>query len=317
MPQSLEQPTPNRHAATYRHVLEETQQGHVIRVPIYQELEKALYGGKCRIVTFFAAFHPFGLLDDEDADMLEEVLQNTTIDDDQNLVLVISSPGGSAVAAERIVNICRTYGHGHFSVIVPKMAKSAATMVCLGAKQVHMSHTSELGPIDPQILIREPDNRSTRYLAAHEILESYSELMTKANRSLRGRLEPYLQQLQRFDARDIRAIRSAQELSESIAVNCLQDEALAGKTKTEIKAKLKPFLKPRYTTVHERPIYHAMATRCGLSVEVHDVRSPVWRIVWKLYVRLSHIVRSHTTKVIETTDDSFVSKVVAAEEIEA
>jgi ClpP class serine protease len=76
-------------------------------------------------------------------------------------------------------------------VIVPKMAKSAATMVCLGADSIGMSRTSELGPIDPQIKVGDG-----MYYAAHEIVESYNDLMTKANKS-KGNLEPYLQQLYR------------------------------------------------------------------------------------------------------------------------
>jgi hypothetical protein len=254
-----------------------------------------------------------GLLDDGDADMLEEVLQNTSMEGGRELVLFISSPGGSAVAAERIVNICRTYGGGQFSVIVPKMAKSAATMVCLGAKQIHMSNTSELGPIDPQILIYDQTGKPSKYLAAHEIIESYNELMGKANRT-RGNLDPYLQQLLRFDARDVRAIRSAQELSTNIAVNCLQQGALKGVSPKQIKDKLKPFLKPRYTTVHERPIYHATASRCGLDIKLHDVRDEVWRLVWKLYVRLNYVVRMKAPKIIETTEDTFTSNVVIPED---
>jgi hypothetical protein len=304
--------TATERASTYRHVLEEAQQGHVIRIPIYRELQEAL-GGNCHVVAYFATFNHMGLLDDGDADMLEEVLQNASIKQAQELVLFISSPGGSAVAAERIVNIFRTYGGGHFSIIVPKMAKSAATMVCLGAKQIHMSSTSELGPIDPQILIYDTAGKPSKYLAAHEIIESYNELMRKANLSS-GNLEPFLQQLQRFDARDVRAIRSAQELSANIAVNCLQQGALKGQSQRQIKAKLTPFLKPRYTTVHERPIYHATASKCGLDIKLHDVKSPLWCIVWKLYVRLSYVVRRSAPKIIETTQDSFTSQVLSAEE---
>jgi len=37
-------------------------------------------------------------------------------------------------------------------VAVPRHAKSAATMIALGADQVHMGLLSELGPVDPQVL---------------------------------------------------------------------------------------------------------------------------------------------------------------------
>jgi hypothetical protein len=38
-----------------------------------------------------------------------------------------------------------------FEVIVPHMAKSAATLICFGASCIHMGPTAELGPVDPQV----------------------------------------------------------------------------------------------------------------------------------------------------------------------
>ena len=102
-------------------------------------------------MSFFTSFaFPVGIAD-EDADMLEDVLRAALGQEDE-LVLMINSPGGDLLAAERIVNICRSHSaNGQYAVIVPKMAKSAATMISLGAREIMMSQTSELGPIDPQI----------------------------------------------------------------------------------------------------------------------------------------------------------------------
>jgi hypothetical protein len=82
-----------------------------------------------------------------------------------------------------------------------------------------MSKTAELGPIDPQIKVAEGV-----YYAAHEIIESYNDLVTKANKT-KGNLDPYLQQLYRFDATQIRWIKSAQDLSKSIAISVLRQES--------------------------------------------------------------------------------------------
>lgn len=143
---------------TFQTLLEEVHQGHSIRRNLYTQLEHALdseTNSRHRVVAFFTSFTFPVLLSDGDADILEEVLQNSDMKDRQ-LMLLLNSPGGDALAAERIINICRNYGtRDDFSVIVPKMAKSAGTMVCLGAKDIGMSRTSELGPIDPQILIKD------------------------------------------------------------------------------------------------------------------------------------------------------------------
>ena len=167
-----------------------------------------------------------------------------------------------------------------------------------------MSKTSELGPIDPQIEVREEGGN--KYYAAHEIIESYDELMKKANRT-RGRIEPFLQQLNRFDARDIRRIRSAQDLSASIAIRCLQNGVFSGWTDKRIRAKIRPFLEPKLTKVHGRPIYPDAARACGLNVETCEQRAPIWQIVWKLYVRLNYFVSNNVPKIIESSEHYWVA----------
>jgi serine dehydrogenase proteinase len=290
---------------TYSTLLEETSQGHTIREPLFRRLEKQL-GPNKKVVAFFTSFKWPVILEDPDADMLEEVLQNSSMQG-KELVLLLNSPGGDALAAERIVNICRSFSKGGFSVIVPKMAKSAATMVCFGAKKIILSKTSELGPIDPQIPIRDDRGNAYKYLAAHEILESYEELMSKANRTTR-RVEPYLQQLARFDARDIRSIQSAVQLSESIAVKCLREGILSRLNNAKIRAKIKPFLDPKHTKVHGPPIYYDTVRDCGLDQQVYDIKDVVWQTVWQLYVRLNYVVSNvsvGSAKIVESSEDFY------------
>lgn len=288
----------------FKRLLQEIHQGHELRRNIYSKLEVAL-GGEHRVVSVFTSFRYPVILEDSDADMLEEVLSTTDLDG-RRLMVVLNCPGGDGMAAERIVNICRTFGNNHFSVIVPKMAKSAATMVCLGADEIIMSSTSELGPIDPQILIRNERGEPEKYQAAHEILESFYYLLGEAN-TTKGRIEPYLQQLARFDARDIRNIESAQDLSESIAVGLLKKCMMKGLTDAQIKKKIKLLTDPRETKDHGRALFHDAAKKCGLNVTTIDNKHATWRLVWELYLRLNSLTNSHAAKVIETVDESYTA----------
>ena len=284
---------------TYSQVLQEARQGPRTRLPLYEKLQKD-FEEKYVIVSFFMAFGSPGVfLNNSDADMLEEVLHNTNLDG-KSLLLVLNCPGGDALTAERIITICRTFSPNGYSVVVPKQAKSAATMICLGASRLYMSATSELGPIDPQIF------DSDGAWAAHEIIESYEDLIRKATKA-KGNLDPYLQQLHRFDARNIRWIRSAQQLSESIALKALGTGALKGKSPKAIRKKIGPFLNPKYTKSHGRPIYHDVATKCGLDVELLPVRGSKWRTVWELYVRLGYAVNNgRGSKIIESQEDHYI-----------
>jgi hypothetical protein len=291
----------------YKRLSEEIGQGHYMRVAHYDKIAEIL-GGNHVLVAYFTSFVWEAPIADQDADMIEEVLQNSDLDG-KELVLLLNSPGGDGLAAERIINICRSYAHSNsFSVIVPKMAKSAATMICLGASRIMMSRTSELGPIDPQFPIHDDNGRFLGYQAAHELLESYEDLIVRANRT-KGRLEPYLQQLARFDARHIRRIKSAQGLSESIAVKCLKSGRMSNLTESRIRAKIKPFLDPRYTKDHGRPIYWEVAKSCGMEVELQEQKSELWKQVWDLYVRLNYLVSTNVTKVIESSSDMYVTSI--------
>ncbi|MEK6881398.1 MAG: hypothetical protein AABY22_17375, partial [Nanoarchaeota archaeon] len=71
---------------------------------------------------------------DRDAAVIEDLLR--TKSDKNDLLLMLSSPGGSAVAAEKIQLVCQEYSKskkGSFIALVPKSAKSAATIIALGA----------------------------------------------------------------------------------------------------------------------------------------------------------------------------------------
>lgn len=65
-------------------------------------------------------------------------------------VLIIESPGGQAESAYRIACFLRQCCGG-FVAIVPAYAKSAATLLALGADQIIMCPDAELGPLDVQI----------------------------------------------------------------------------------------------------------------------------------------------------------------------
>lgn len=67
------------------------------------------------------------------------------------ILLVLYSRGGEAASAYLIGKLCREYSSDNFVISVPRFAKSAATLICCAANEIHMGSLSELGPIDPQI----------------------------------------------------------------------------------------------------------------------------------------------------------------------
>jgi Serine dehydrogenase proteinase len=198
------------------------------------------------VVTFFTSFRYPVEIDDEDCDMLQSVLQETDLS--KGLVLMISSPGGDALAAERIVNICRAYsGTNDYWALVPGRAKSAATIICIGASKIIMAPTSELGPVDPQI-IREEDGQ-TKWFSAFSLVTGYRTLFNEAVNT-NGNVEPYVQQLARYDIRDINTWQGFMEVSKDIAIKVLGSGIMTGKSSQEIEQKIKIFWDPSAGTQH-------------------------------------------------------------------
>lgn len=73
--------------------------------------------------------------------------------DFKQVTVLLNSPGGSATATYKMLLTLRQYVDD-IEVLVPREAKSAATLFCLGADTIYMGREGELGPLDPQILDR-------------------------------------------------------------------------------------------------------------------------------------------------------------------
>ncbi len=87
-------------------------------------------------------------------DGIFNALKNQNLADGSPLkpvLLFIKSTGGSIEPAYMISKMCHELSKDRFIVCLPREAKSAATLIALGADEVHMGYLSELGPIDPQI----------------------------------------------------------------------------------------------------------------------------------------------------------------------
>jgi hypothetical protein len=121
-----------------------------IKITIKEAVTNLEKARKSTIVSYVGA--ETSLIGPEDSpalvDTIEMVLPETGRI--EKLDLFLNSPGGFIESAYKIVRICKEYSQ-QFNVIVPFAAKSAATVICLGANEIVMTSLAELGPIDPII----------------------------------------------------------------------------------------------------------------------------------------------------------------------
>jgi ATP-dependent protease ClpP protease subunit len=277
-------------------VSQEVTQSWDLRKDLIAKIGKRLRG---KVITYLTSFiAEDAMIHDRDAEMIENIL--SVEHDGGRVILFLNSSGGSGLAAERIANVCRAYSGGDFQVIVPHMAKSAATVICFGASRILMSQTAELGPVDPQLKYID-DGGQEQWISAAEYVRSYDKLMDKATSGQAQRLETIVQQLARYDARHIEKLRSAQDLSANISIKLLKSGMMSRYSDDTIRNRIAPFLVQQQTGSHGRMISMAEAKACGLKTTEIELRSELWGWIWELYIRADWTLSSgRCIKILES-----------------
>ena len=169
-----------------------------------------------------------------------------------------------------------------------------------------MSPTSELGPIDPQVLVDLTGEGSREWVAAHYITKTYDALFGQATKLEDGHIEPFLQQLTKFSAIRVEQLRATTALAEDIAIGALQRGMMKERSREEIKEKIKDFTDPEKTMSHGRGIDAEQAKACGLNIELVGLDTELWAAVHGLYVRSKYVVDSTPAdKLIDTLEGSY------------
>ena len=68
----------------------------------------------------------------------------------KKISLLLYTRGGDTMAAWSLINLIKQFCE-EYEVIVPSKARSAGTLICLGANKVVMTKQATLGPIDPSL----------------------------------------------------------------------------------------------------------------------------------------------------------------------
>lgn len=98
-----------------------------------------------------ALLEPSNSVDSSDLDGLFGSLRRENGSRQKDVLLLLLSRGGSIEPAYQISKICKEFAKDKFIVVIPRHAKSAATLIALGADELHIGPLGQLGPIDPQL----------------------------------------------------------------------------------------------------------------------------------------------------------------------
>ncbi|KWV54715.1 hypothetical protein AS156_07050 [Bradyrhizobium macuxiense] len=212
-------------------------------------------------------------------DMLHNVNPGDPID------LLLHTPGGDVDAAEKLIGLVRstTGEQGQLRVIIPDYAKSAGTLMALGANAIVMSDSSELGPIDPQVSSRDGNGSDVVYSVL-----TYLNAYDAARKALRDTPDDLAARItfEKFDPTIVRKFQSVRDRARSFAENLLKRR---GKNFSKIASELMDINK--YQS-HGQMIGWETANEMGLTITYMPSTDPVWRKYWALYCHLRLAIES-------------------------
>ncbi len=235
--------------------------------------------------------NPKSAITPDDVAPLGSMLQHYgTVD---NLDLIIHSAGGIGVTAEKIVDMCRQHCNKEFRVVVPNMAKSAATMIALGADKIVMGYCSELGPIDAQVIII--ISGTPHQLSAQSFIDARDDLFKNLKKADDKEKIGYLQQLasSTMEPAFINECQRQLNFAQDMVKKYLPDKMLQQKfpNKSDKWRRTKAtFIAKNLTSANKRFEHGRMigADECeslGLNIEKLGKDSNLWNLYWELYVR--------------------------------
>lgn len=129
-------------------------------------------------------------------DDIFEGLQLKKEECDGRIDVIVDSSGGDIDAAYNLSMLFRKYGDKELNFIIPRWAKSAATLLVCSGDKILMSPVAELGPVDPQITQINPlEKRLEQFSPLHveSTLDMIRQEFNKGNEKLARELVKRLQ----------------------------------------------------------------------------------------------------------------------------
>jgi len=233
-----------------------------------------------------------GALEPDDIPALVNMLLK--VGDVDTLNVILHSPGGDGTVVEKFVSLCRVQCK-RFRVIIPHQAKSAATLISLGADEIIMGHSSELGPIDAQVLVTSSGVR--RYVSAQSFIDARDELL-RQYKDLKAKKEdatPVLQMLASLDLPFTAHCESLMAFGRDVAKKLLSEYMLKRRRdkRRQINKIVRELSSVERFRVHGRQIDGNAARReFGLNVRLLGLNDKHWKLIWEYYNRAYIAYRS-------------------------
>jgi hypothetical protein len=251
-------------------------EGDITRRNILKKIEQIT---KTKVIAYLANPNASpNFIDHNDPVFLNDLLE--CVGDAEVLDVIIDSPGGEANIAEKLAIMCREHCKT-LRAIVPNSAKSAATMWAIASDKILMGYLSEIGPIDPQIRMVDPQGRIT-FVPAQSLIDGVLQTHQMLQSGIDQRIVIGL--IQKLDPAIIDVASKAIEFSKQFAQNWLSQYMLKDDP-NKAKEVAEALSDNRRWLSHGKRIGIKEAQNLGLKVEPIDRKSKLWKLLWEYYGR--------------------------------
>lgn len=242
---------------------------------------------RCRFIALIGDITPDSPL------YVEEILRHR--ERNAGLHLLLRTDGGNGEVAVRLArqiqSACRA-----LTILVPDEAKSAGTLLALGAHRILMGPTSDLGPIDPQMWLA-----NYGYVPAKSIAAAFREA-ERAAQSADSVAWFHAQALANRSAIEAQLAREAVEHTSVQLRQALQSKPNRARQQVEqLESRLRSLLITEPQS-HAATISAQELRDAGLPVTELNSSDQHWLRIWELW---THYFEMPESQVYESVDASY------------
>ncbi|OGU56446.1 MAG: hypothetical protein A2X64_03275 [Ignavibacteria bacterium GWF2_33_9] len=213
-------------------------------------------------------------IDISDIDGFTDLVQS--INDSDQIDVLLHSPGGRPDATERIVHILRNkFKEVHF--LVPHSAYSAATMLALSGNTITLHPSATLGPIDPQI----------NGIPARSIKRGFEKVKEIIKVEGPEALPAYIPLIEKYTLDLLELCDDSEKLSKDLVSNWIREYMLQGNEKFSGQIEKSVDFFSDYDThlLHSRPLIISKLKQFELNILQAD--EELSNLIWEAYIQLN------------------------------
>ena len=200
--------------------------------------------------------------------------------------VMIHSTGGDALVAWKLISILRERFDKVY-VLVPYMAFSAATLFALGANEIVMHPYASLGPIDPQMIVFQPDS-GLRHFAYEDVGAFLRFLASDVKITKQMHVSAIIDKLfSAVDPVNVGAAKRASELTSSVGERLLLLHMTKGDEKSKAREIAENLNKSFFA--HGDAVSRSRALELDLRIADRDLK--LEDLMWDAYLGIEDYLK--------------------------